>query len=311
MDNRVEKIKEQLVLQIIKLIEDEQLFWERVWAGQYNYLTNHTYSGYNAMILSMHYYFCGYDDPRWMTKYQMFKNYLEFKNPEDEKTGGVDIFFYRTIDDNTQKTFNPFSKSFKSLLLKEQIEYKRKHVHFDCYVPYTVYNCSLIDGIKPYVKPPEDVNAKNDYLEAIIQNSFVNIQYDGMDKAYYLPSSDSMHLPERRSFKSRQFFYGVTMHEMAHATGHSSRLNRKTNSHIFSEERAYEELVAEFSSILMQLEYGCTLSDEHINNHAAYLQSWKKGVRDDQNVVSLALTDANKVIVYIKKQYEQNNKFNH
>jgi antirestriction protein ArdC len=305
MDERVEKIKEKLIQQIIKLIESEELFGEQVWVGQHNYLTNHTYSGYNAMILSVHYYLRGYNDPRWMTKYQMFKNYLEFKNPEDENTGGVDIYFYKTIDYNTKKTFNPISKFFTSLTYIEKEEYEKKYVRFECYVPYTVYNCSLIDGIKPFRQSQEDIKAKNDYLENIIQNPFVPIYYGGWDSAYYSAQSDSICLPEKSLFKSLQGFYGVVMHEMAHATGHPSRLDREKDIFPGDEDYAYEELVAEFSSILMQLEFGCSLSDKHIKNHAAYLQAWKNYAKETPDILSNALSEANRIMAYIKKRYKQ------
>jgi antirestriction protein ArdC len=309
MNTNVIEFHQQLIADIIRIMDDEELYWDRDWiVGQQNYLTNHIYSGFNALKLSLAYYNRKYSDPRWITKAQMFRHYYEFRNPAAEKTEGITILYVKSWDDYTNKEFSRYSKPFKFLNAIQKKCYEEKYIRFVEFVPYQVYNCSLIDGIKPFIKN-KNQEGRNEYLEGIIQNSFVKIYYDGQERAYYKINTDSIHLPEKSFFKSMQGFYGTAMHEIAHSTGHQSRLQRKIRNYFGDEGYAYEELVAEFSSILMQLEYGCVLSQEHIKNHAAYLQSWKKYAKEDPNILSNALSDANSAVNYIKKQYEQQNSY--
>src|SRR5664279_3473716 len=51
-----------------------------------------------------------------------------------------------------------------------------------------------------------------------------------MGEAYYRPGADFISLPRFEAFKSAATFYATAFHELGHATGHKSRLDRDLRS---------------------------------------------------------------------------------
>ena len=112
------------------------------------------------------------------------------------------------------------------------------------------------------------------------------------DTAFYNRKTDSIHLPLKDAFKSEQGYYGTALHELAHWTGHPSRLNRPTltDSYRFGDlNYAKEELRAELASVFIAAEVGIPHNPA---NHAAYVGSWIKVLKDDKNEIFRAAHDA-------------------
>ena len=113
-----------------------------------------------------------------------------------------------------------------------------------------------------------------------------------IDNAFYNRRSDSIHLPPKDAFKDASGYYGTALHELAHWTGHPSRLNRATlsDSYRFGDlNYAKEELRAELASVFMAAELGVPHDPA---NHAAYVGSWIKALRDDRNEIFRAAHEA-------------------
>ncbi len=146
---------------------------------------------------------------------------------------------------------------------------------------------------------------QNAKIEKIIANSAAPVNYDGGNRAYYSLMSDSIHLPEIKRFHTMQDYYATALHEIAHSTGHASRLNREMISIFGTSDYAKEELRAELASVFMQLDHDISVEGKHFENHAAYLQSWLKSVRDDQKEFFAAVTDAEKISEYVGEHYLQ------
>src|SRR5579863_9526129 len=51
------------------------------------------------------------------------------------------------------------------------------------------------------------------------------ILYDQVDRAYYGRAEDRIHLPPKAAFRDAAAFYRTALHELAHYSGHPSRLN--------------------------------------------------------------------------------------
>jgi len=97
--------------------------------------------------------------------------------------------------------------------------------------------------------------------------------HDGGDKAYYMPLTDSIHLPPRNSFDSSGEYYSTVFHELTHSTGHENRLNRPTLTEVVpfgSETYSKEELVAEFGAAFLCAHAGI---ENTVNNSPS--QSWQ------------------------------------
>jgi antirestriction protein ArdC len=88
-----------------------------------------------------------------------------------------------------------------------------------------VFNAEQIDGLPPWqIKTPDwDRHVR---AEAVLKASGVEIRYDQADRAFYRPATDRIYLPLRGSFKTADTYYATALHELAHASGHPSHLDR-------------------------------------------------------------------------------------
>ena len=132
-------------------------------------------------------------------------------------------------------------------------------------------------------------------------NSIVGRVYGG-SQAFYRPSTDEVHLPEREKFKSTQSFYDTAFHEIGHSTGHQSRLNRDLSGGFGSQSYAMEELRAEIASIFMAQDLGIEPSEDRLQNNAAYIQSWKDEIKENPNALFTAIADADKIARYVSRK---------
>ena len=98
--------------------------------------------------------------------------------------------------------------------------------------------------------------------------------------------------PPKTSYEKAHEFYGVVAHELAHWTGHKSRLDRLNKFARFgSESYAVEELTAELGSAMLLASLQVPQSDD-LSNCEAYLASWIKVLESDHTAVFGASTQA-------------------
>ena len=107
--------------------------------------------------------------------------------------------------------------------------------------------------------------------EAIVEQSGVRVIHDQVDRAFYSPSTDEIHLPPRAAFDDPLDYYEVLLHEIGHWSGHPSRLNRDLSGEFASPSYAKEELRAQLASLFLSAELGLPYKPER---HAAYQASW-------------------------------------
>ena len=126
-----------------------------------------------------------------------------------------------------------------------------------------------------------------------------SIAYNGGNRAYYVPSSDSVHLPPHGAFDSVGEYYSTLFHELGHSTGHPSRLNRdtlETPAPFGSEVYSKEELIAEFCSAFLCAEAGI---DSTLQNSAAYIKGWMSKLQQDPRLVVTAASKGQRAADYI------------
>jgi antirestriction protein ArdC len=304
------QLQQNVVKQIVENLESGgTLTWRKGWdvakviesfGAPQNALSGATYNGINALWLAMKGAERGYADPRWLTFNQMRDKGLRFG--KDAKGQGVPIEFTTLYDKTTKTDFDKSRPAFTAMQREEQIAYFRENVR-RVVKQYTVFNATLVDGIEPYKVTPGQIAERNAAIEGIIAHSAAPVSFDGGDRAYYSPSSDSIHLPPRAAFADPAVLYGTALHEIGHSTGAQSRLARDLSGRPGTESYAQEELVAELSSALCQATYGVTLSPEHIQNHAAYIQHWQQLLTDKPEALAKAIKEAGKVYEYVNEHY--------
>ena len=300
--------RKQLVDQVLANLEKGNLFWTQGWVAAgapESAVTGKKYRGINNLYLSLVAMAENYGDNRWATFRQMEEKGWTFKKDEEGHTLGkgksVSVEYYEMRDKETKRRFD--RSVLDGMTFDEQREYMDKNVYW-LRKFYRVFNCSLMDGVPAKEMPMIDVNDRNEKAEAILDYWNANeskIVYGG-SQAFYRPSTDEVHLPEREKFKSTQSFYDTAFHEIGHSTGHQSRLNRDLSGGFGSQSYAMEELRAEIASIFMAQDLGIEPSEDRLQNNAAYIQSWKDEIKENPNALFTAIADADKIARYVSSK---------
>lgn len=160
---------------------------------------------------------------------------------------------------------------------------------------FTVFHIRQVQGeaAEKLLTNADSQNLFLDYgpAEQVMEDSKVPIYYGG-DKAVYSPANDCITLPPRSSFTGMAEFYGTAMHELAHATGHPSRLDRLVKNARFGDlSYAFEELVAEIAGAFLCNELGVPDSG-NLTNTTAYLSNWLQILKGDQHAIFRACSQA-------------------
>ena len=127
--------------------------------------------------------------------------------------------------------------------------------------------------------------------EALIKSSGVRVDHVAGDRAYYNLKDDRVVLPERSQFPSTH----TALHELGHATGHPSRLNRPTlvdHGGFGTETYAGEELRAEIAAMMTGEQLGVGHEPRH---GTAYVSSWIKALENDPKEIRAAAVDAQRI----------------
>lgn len=304
---KVEDKRKKMVETLISFIEQDPAQWEAGWykapsIPPLNGKTQRNYKGLNAFYLYVIALQHGYRDPRWLT----FNQVKEFGGNVKSGEKSSEIFFWTWYDKKTKKPFDV--KTLDGMTDEEKQEYKQENVR-PVIKFYQVFNAQQCDKLPEYelIQTPEmaaeERARQNDLIETVIANSEAPIQYNGGNRAYYSPMSDSIHLPEIKDFKTMQDYYATALHEIAHSTGHESRLNRSLKGIFGSPDYAREELRAELASVFMQTELGISVEGKHFENHGSYLASWLKAVKDNPKEFYSAASDAEKISDYVSSHY--------
>lgn len=145
---------------------------------------------------------------------------------------------------------------------------------------YTVFNASQIEGIEFPCASAIQVRNKDERIAAAEAIMFAmpnapSIHEGARTVACYRPVTDTVQMPPYGSFENAEAYYLTLFHELVHATGHASRLNRDSitkHDQFGGPVYSQEELVAEMGAAFLGLEADI-VRDTH-EQSAAYLQSW-------------------------------------
>lgn len=124
----------------------------------------------------------------------------------------------------------------------------------------------------------------------------------GGDSAYYNTKTDTIYMPEKKRFKTIADFYATYLHELAHWSGSTHRLNRELSLKKDSESYAFEELVAELTCAFISAELGFTdgTNVENESSSINYIASWIKKMNDDYHYIFSACSHAQRALVYLQ-----------
>jgi antirestriction protein ArdC len=167
---------------------------------------------------------------------------------------------------------------------------------------YWVFNAAQVEGYSPPATPRlsegERVTAAEDFLFGL----GADIRHAG-GQAYYRTGEDYIQMPPFAAFHSAAGYYGTLAHELTHWTGAGDRLARDLKNRFGTEAYAAEELVAELGAAFQLARLG--LSSQPRPDHAAYVASWLKLLRNDTRAIFTAAGKAQQAVDWLEMRHEQ------
>jgi len=293
---------------VIEGLKAEGLQWFKPWKSgsenqPFNLATNRYYNGFNIFMLNCVMRSNGYEYNQWLTFKQISAK--GGKVIKGSKSTEVYLWSIGYWDNKLKKFVAP--KLVNSINPREKLvdgtdRYRKTFsVRF-----YKVFNVAQTEGIEP--KKIDLVVVENDPIKIADEvvdtyckkQSPFTIQHSS-EGAYYNSNLDFVNMPKLDTFIDSDSYYKVLFHELAHSTGHKSRLNRKTLTEVVKwgdNTYAKEELVAEISSMYMVGLLGLNPT-ENVENSQAYIKGWCKHLTDKPKECVYAMQSATKVVDYL------------
>lgn len=271
-------VRDQIAQHFIAALNAGTIPWRKPWAGTSarprSGATGRPYRGVNALLLGMLATMRNYGTGEWYT----FNGAKKAGGCVRKGEKGTAVMFWKFI-----KTADKATGRDKTIPLCRS---------------FTVFNRDQCDNLPP-VKVDVRENSPIHAAEMIVKNMknppVLCIRQS--DSAHYVPSTDTVVIPNMSQFHSAADFYATVFHELAHSTGHTSRLDRKLDGTFGTDPYSREELVAEITSAFLSAEAG-TL-DQVQDNNTAYVQNWASRLSKDPRTIIEAASLAQKAADYI------------
>lgn len=282
-------VRQEVTDQIITALEAGVPPWRKGWvsnAAPFNASSGKPYRGVNQLITLMQ----ARQDPRWVTFRQAQAMGLSVRRGEKGTRIIKLVEVERASNDVTSCDDGEIvaSDQTRRLVMKA----------------YSVFNAEQVDGFAPLptrectIEPDEAVMAMAEGLQQKEAGS-LKIRFVGSQPAYS-PRTDEIRIPPPVQHLSDEDFHATLLHECVHATGHPKRLARlHMDAKFGSVEYAREELVAEIGTCMVLLAVNLPPSKTSLANHAAYIGSWLKLLREDKAEIFRAAALAQKAADYL------------
>lgn len=277
-------VMERLTQSIIQKLEEGVVPWHKPWSGGgrpgRNIMTNRDYRGFNWLITTI----AGYDSRYWMT----FKQARQLGGFVKKGEKGTPIIYFRMIEkkDDPEKLI-PFAR-YSTVFNLRQCEIPPEYLPAHAVAEITETTLTL--------SPDEKIQQCDEIYE--LWRDKAVLKHDEQ-RAFYRPKDDIINMPKFESFESPQTYYSTLYHEMTHATGHPTRLNRDgiTKLSFFATESyGIEELIAEMGAARLCYEVGI---DNTVEASAAYIDNWMKAIKQTPSILYKAAAAAEKAVNHI------------
>src|SRR5262245_49335549 len=191
---------------ILALLEQGTAPWHRPWDSTTgmprNLFSQRSYRGINIWLLTA----MGFASPFWATFHQVKAAGGSIRKGER----GVPVVFWKVYDHEDTDTGTPE----KRFVLRQ----------------YTVFNVAQLDGVAipeiPVLAHRFTPIERCAHLVGTMPHRPAILH--GHQRAFYTPATDTLYLPSPVCFQSPEAYYATVFHELVHAVGHRSRLNRPT-----------------------------------------------------------------------------------
>ncbi len=164
---------------------------------------------------------------------------------------------------------------------------------------YSVFNAAQVDGYSPEATPEPTANERIEHAEGFFASLRTEVRHGG-SRAFYSPAGDYIQMPRFEAFRDAVAYYAILAHEAMHWTGARKRLDRDLAGRFGSESYAAEELVAELGAAFLCGDL--RLANEPRPDHAAYVASWLKLLKNDTKAIFTAASKAQQAADWMHEQ---------
>jgi antirestriction protein ArdC len=161
---------------------------------------------------------------------------------------------------------------------------------------FTVFNTDqcVLPANRTTAAPPRGPSLIDPTVEALIRASGIDFRIGG-NRAFYAPAEDYVQVPPPEAYFEPINWHRTALHELGHASGHASRLDRDLGGSCGTKRYAFEELIAELCAA-----FCCTtLGIAPTVRHADYIGSWLEVLREDNRAILRAASRASKAADYL------------
>jgi antirestriction protein ArdC len=262
---------------IIAELEKQVVPWRKPWteAGHpQNLITKRRYTGINTWLLAS----LGYQQNYFLTYKQIQENGGKIKKGEKSHL----VVFWKKLE------------------LKEETETEKSPYLLRYYNVFNIAQCADLSEVLGIPDSPgtiSQITACEEIIEEMPQCPAIK---HGKHKAFYDSTKDFINMPKQNTFSPPEAYYCTLFHELIHATGHASRLNRKEIVKFDtygSEQYSIEELTAEMGASYLNSVAGIT--DATFDNNVAYINSWLNQLKRDKRLIIYAAGQAQRAVDFI------------
>ncbi|BEV44487.1 DNA primase TraC [Afipia felis] len=274
---------DEITTKIIAELEAGRVPWVQPWEASPNTAplglpknapTSRTYSGINILILWGAVIQHGFPSQGWLT----FRQALSLGGHVRKGEHGTTVVY--------ADRFTPESE-------KRRARETGDEAHAIPFLKrFTVFNVAQCDGLPDditAVAPPPPPGLIEPRVEALIKATGIDFRIGG-NRAFYAPSQDFVMVPPPQAYFEPINWHRTALHEVGHASGYHSRLNRDLTGSFGSKKYAFEEMIAEQISAFSCAALGIVPTVRH----ADYIGSWLEVMREDSRAIVRAASQASK-----------------
>lgn len=253
-----------------------------------NFITQSTYSGINIFGLSAAAILRGFEHNLWGSYKQWEAAGAQVRRGAKAET----VVFYKNFE--TEPDPNEPEDDGKRRVARAS----------------HVFNIAEVEGVvPPPAAKPGPLIERLAAVDRYVANTKVPVKTGG-DRAFYRHSIDTVHMPEEGLFTgsdtmSRQeSYYATLVHEICHASGHKSRLNRPLPKAFGDSVYIEEELLVELAAAILCAELQVTQDTRP--DHAQYIHHWHQLLKSDSKAIFRAAARASEAVNFLNRLQPEN-----
>ncbi|MFG1423089.1 ArdC family protein [Roseixanthobacter liquoris] len=279
---------DDITSKIISELEAGRVPWVQPWgtaaakaplAMPRNAATRRQYSGINVLILWGSVTQHGFTCQSWLT----FRQALALGgNVRKGEHGTTVVYADRFVPDDEKKRARETGEDAQAIPFLKR---------------FTVFNAAQCENLPEdvaVVAPPPPPGLIEPQVEALIAATGIDFRIGG-NRAFYAPGLDYVMVPPPQAYFEAINWHRTALHELGHASGHHSRLDRDLTGSFGTKKYAFEELVAEMNAAFCCASLGIVPTV----HHADYIGSWLEVLREDNRAIVRAASQASKAADYL------------